>query len=130
MLGDLVGVREEGPVSPGGQTRSGPFAVLGYLRTARRLLVDFVAGAALVVAIGAVGLTRLAGGQRAVLAFDRDSAQAIAFLSGANLAFEQMRLEVADVAMRSPAPPHCRYGSSGRSRRGRPSCWTRGWAGS
>ena len=77
----------------------GPLAGFRNLRTARKLMVGFMAVSALMVAIGFAGMNRLGASQATLEGMYHDNLQAISALARVDVDVETMRAQVNDLAV-------------------------------
>jgi methyl-accepting chemotaxis protein len=81
------------------RTSRGPLAAFRNMKTAGKLLVGFLGVSMLMVAVGVIGISKLATAQASLQGMYRDSLQAIAWLGQVRVDFESSRLETVNVAL-------------------------------
>ena len=77
----------------------GPLAAFRNLRTARKLLVAFLAVSTLMVAIGFAGMNRLGASQASLEGMYHDNLEAISWLGRVDVDVQTMRAQVNDLAV-------------------------------
>jgi methyl-accepting chemotaxis protein len=84
------------------RTLRGPLSLFRNMKTARKLLVGFLAVSLLMVGVGAIGITKLAAAQAGLEAMYRDSLQAMVWLGDVESDFESVRRQVLELALADP----------------------------
>ena len=91
--------RREGRTVRDDRTNRGPLVIFRNLKTAAKLMVGFLAVSMLMVAVGVIGISKLASAQANLKAMYSENVQAIAWLGEVNTTFVQTRLNVTNFAL-------------------------------
>jgi methyl-accepting chemotaxis protein len=81
------------------RTKGGPLSIFRNIQTARKLLAGFLAVSLLMVAVGVIGITKLAAAQESLKSMYRDSLQAVVWLSQVQVSSEIVPRQILELSV-------------------------------